>query len=178
MKMKLIVDDIEVNLGVEFQKALISCIPDSPIYKDLMHILSQSNDADIRLSIAYNNAISKETDQRLKNAHIVLAREHVVIGTGGSVTTLAAMFHRIPSDDLTPERVNGLTLTLPQVVARFEEMRNLNVEQRVRLPGLDPERADVIVAGALVVMRIMVFFGVPELIVSMSDLLEGLLIED
>lgn len=122
------------------------------------------------------DSISKETDQRLNNAHIGLAREHVVIGTGGSVTTLASMFHRIPSDDITPERVNGLTLTLPQVAICFEEMRNLNIEQRMALPGLDPERADVIVAGALVVMRIIGFFGVSELIVSMSDLLEGLLI--
>jgi len=122
------------------------------------------------------DSISKETDQCLKNAHIGLAREHVVIGTGGSVTTLAAMFHRIPSDEISPERVNGLRLTLPQVATCFEEMRNLNIEQRMRLPGLDPERANVIVAGALVVMRIMVFLEVPELLVSMSGLLEGLLL--
>ena len=120
--------------------------------------------------------VSKETDQRLKNAHIALTGEHVVIGTGGSVTTLASMFHRIPSDDITPERVNGLTLTLPQVATCVEEMRNLNIEQRMKLPGLDPERADVIVAGALVVVGIMKYLGAFELIVSMSDLLEGLLI--
>ncbi len=124
------------------------------------------------------DSISKETAQRLKNAHIGLAGEHVVIGTGGSVTTLAVMFHRVPPDDITPEKVNGLSLTLPQVAACLEEMRNLNIEQRMRLPGLDPERADVIVAGALVVVGIMKYLGAFELIVSMSDLLEGLLIEN
>ena len=124
------------------------------------------------------DSVSKETDQRLKNAHIVLAGEHVVIGTGGSVTTLAAMFHRIPSYEITPERLNGLTLSLPQVATCFEEIRNLNIEQRMRLSGLDPERADVIVAGALVVVGIMKYLGTFELIVSMSDLLEGLLIDD
>lgn len=61
MKMKLVVDDIEVNVGVEFQKDIISIVPDSPIYKDLLHILSKSNDADIRLSIACNDSISVET---------------------------------------------------------------------------------------------------------------------
>ena len=124
------------------------------------------------------DSVSQETDQRLKNAHIGRAREHVVIGTGGSVTTLASMLYGIPSDDITPERVNGLTLTLPQVATCFEKMRNMNVEQRMKLPGLDPERANVIVAGALVVVRIMKYLGAFELIVSMSDLLEGLLIED
>lgn len=123
------------------------------------------------------DSISKEIDQCLKNAHMGLAGECVVIGTGGSVTTLAAMFHRIPSDEVTPERLNGLTLSLPQVATCLEEMRNLNIEQRMRLPGLDPERANVIVAGALVVIGIMKYLGAFELIVSMSDLLEGLLIE-
>ena len=124
------------------------------------------------------DSISKEIAQCLTGAHMELAGEYVVIGTGGSVTTLASMLHRIPSDDISPERVNGLKLTLPQIAACFKKMRNMNVEQRMGLPGLDPERADVIVAGTLVVIRIMDFFGVSELIVSMSDLLEGLLIDD
>ena len=124
------------------------------------------------------DSVSKQIDKCLTSAQMELAREYVVIGTGGSVTTLATMLHRIPSDDISPERVNGLKLTLPQVAACFEKMRNMNVGQRTGLLGLDPERADVIVAGALVVIRIMVFFGVSELIVSMSDLLEGLLIVD
>jgi len=124
------------------------------------------------------NSISKEIEQRLTSVHMELVREHVVIGTGGSVTTLAAMFHRIPSNDITPERVNGLRLTLPQVTQCFEEMRNMNIEQRMALPGLDSERANVIVAGALAVVGIMKYLGALELIVSMSDLLEGLLIDD
>jgi len=124
------------------------------------------------------DAISKEIDQHLKSAHMELAKEHVVIGTGGTVTTLASMLHRIPSDDISPERVNGLTLTLPQIATCFEEMRNLNIEERMGLPGLDPERVNVIVAGALVVIEIMKYLGAFELIVSMSDLLEGLLIDD
>jgi len=61
MKMKLVVDGVEVNVGVEFQKQIISIIPNSPIYKDLFHILSQSNDADIRREVAYNDSISEET---------------------------------------------------------------------------------------------------------------------
>jgi len=124
------------------------------------------------------NSISKEIEKSLTSAHMELAREHVVIGTGGSVTTLASMLHRIPVDDISPERVNGLKLTLPQVAACFEEMRNMNVEQRVGLSGLDQARANVIVAGALAVVGIMKYLGALELIVSMSDLLEGLLIDD
>lgn len=59
--MKLVVDDIEVNVGIGFQRDLISCIPNLPMYKELLHILSQSKDAGIRCSIAYSDNISQET---------------------------------------------------------------------------------------------------------------------
>ena len=121
--------------------------------------------------------VSRKIDKCLISANMELPRESVIIGTGGSVTTLAAIFSRISSDAINPERVNGLKLTLPRVEVCFEEMRKMNVEQRMAIPGLDSARADVIVAGTLVVIKIMRFLGAFEVIVSMSDLLEGLLIE-
>ena len=123
------------------------------------------------------DSVSKEIDQCLKSTLADAAGETVVIGTGGSVTTLAVMVHGISHDDISPERVNGLCLTLPQLEACFSQMRALTVEQRVKRLGLDPGRADVIVAGSLIIIKIMRFLGVFELLVSMSDLLEGLLIE-
>ena len=123
------------------------------------------------------DSVSKEIDQCLKSTLGDVAGETVVIGTGGSVTTLAVMVHGISHDDISPERVNGLCLTLPQLEACFSQMRALTVEQRVKRLGLDPGRADVIVAGSLIIIKIMRFLGVFELLVSMSDLLEGLLIE-
>ncbi len=47
----------------------------------------------------------------------------------------------------------------------------------MKLPGLDPERAKVIIAGSLVVIRILHFFKSLRLSVSLSDLLEGILID-
>ncbi|MFH1951125.1 MAG: hypothetical protein ABIL06_05875 [Pseudomonadota bacterium] len=124
------------------------------------------------------DSISKEIDRCLKYASVDLAGARVVIGTGGSVTTLAAMVHGISADDITPERLNGLTLTLSQLEACLAQMKILRTAQRVERLGLDPGRADVIVAGSLVIIGIMRFLGVFELVVSMSDLLEGLLIDD
>jgi exopolyphosphatase/guanosine-5'-triphosphate,3'-diphosphate pyrophosphatase len=98
-------------------------------------------------------------------------------GTGGTVTTLGAMLHAIPVEDISPERMNGLILERRQLDGLSREMRNLSLDQRARLPGLDRERADVILAGVLLVMRILDFFQSPKLVVSLSDLLEGLLID-
>ena len=123
------------------------------------------------------DAISREIARRLQYVPADFGGDPVVIGTGGTVTTLAAMLHGILYDDITPEKVNGLSLTLPQLEACFERMKSLNTAQRVERLRLDPARADVIVAGSLVVTGIMRFGGVFDLLVSMSDLLEGLLIE-
>jgi len=122
--------------------------------------------------------ISREIDRRLDSAPVDPAGVPVVIGTGGTVTTLAAMLYGILYDDITPEKVNGLSLTLPQLEACLEQMKTLNIAQKVERFGLDGARADVIVAGSLVIMGIMRFLGVFDLLVSMSDLLEGLLIDD
>ncbi len=48
---------------------------------------------------------------------------------------------------------------------------------RLKLPGLDKGRADVILAGCLTVIRILYFFKSLQLKVSLSDLLEGILAE-
>jgi exopolyphosphatase/pppGpp-phosphohydrolase len=57
------------------------------------------------------------------------------------------------------------------------EIRNLSLDARLKLPGLDKGRADVILAGCLTVIRILYFFKSLQLKVSLSDLLEGILFE-
>jgi exopolyphosphatase/guanosine-5'-triphosphate,3'-diphosphate pyrophosphatase len=98
--------------------------------------------------------------------------------TGGTATTLAAMVHGIPLKGISPERMNGLRLRRTQVEALFQRLSGLPCARRAELPGLDEGRAGVITAGALAVIRIMDRFSRADLAVSLSDLLEGILIED
>jgi exopolyphosphatase/guanosine-5'-triphosphate,3'-diphosphate pyrophosphatase len=100
---------------------------------------------------------------------------YLVVGTGGTVTTLGAMTHRVPVEDITPEVINGLTIERSQIEGLFYRLRNLTLEERAKLPGLDTGRAGVIVAGSLIVIRILHFFKSVQLTVSMSDLLEAIL---
>jgi len=99
-----------------------------------------------------------------------------VAGTGGTVTTLAATLNRVYLEDIAPERINGLILTVKQLEGLFDEISRLPYEERLKMPGMDPDRADVIPAGCLAVLRILYFFKTRQLTVSMSDLLEGVLI--
>ncbi|MBW2207273.1 MAG: hypothetical protein JRG79_10210, partial [Deltaproteobacteria bacterium] len=100
----------------------------------------------------------------------------LLVGTGGTVTTLGAMIHHIAIPDIRPEGMNGLTLEREAVEALFEVMKQMPNKERVLLDGLDRGRADVILAGTLVVLRIMHIFQFPVLTISMSDILEGILI--
>jgi exopolyphosphatase/pppGpp-phosphohydrolase len=55
-------------------------------------------------------------------------------------------------------------------------MKELKFEERLKLRGLDKGRAGIILAGSLVVIRILHFLKAIQLTVSLSDLLEGILI--
>ena len=124
-------------------------------------------------------ALSRHVDQCLLDANLIVpgARDlPLLVGTGGTVTTLAVMLHGIPLGDITADRVNGLLLKRRKIEVLFSEIRTLSLDTRLGLPGLDKGRADVILAGCLTVIRILYFFKSLQLKVSMSDLLEGILV--
>ena len=52
----------------------------------------------------------------------------------------------------------------------------MRFDERLKLPGLDTGRAGIVLAGSLVVIRILCFLQTRQLTVSLSDLLEGILI--
>jgi len=95
-----------------------------------------------------------------------------LIGVGGTVTTLAAMAQRLVPYD--PHRVHGFAVTLADVDRLLAEMRAVPLAARRRLPGLQPERADVIIAGALAVRHVMVSLACPAITASETDLLWAL----
>ncbi len=99
-----------------------------------------------------------------------------IAGTGGTVTTLALMLHGIAPEDVSAERINGLVLKRQQIEALFDKMKGLKFEERLKLPGLDKGRAGIILAGSLVVIKILHYLKAIQLTVSLSDLLEGILI--
>lgn len=124
------------------------------------------------------DGISREVEQGLSSVASDIAGPSLVVGTGGTVATLGALIHGIAADDITPERLNGRVLTLSQIEACVAQMKSLTSAERVARLGIDWGRADVIAAGSLVVLGILRFLGKSDLLVSISDLLEGLLIED
>lgn len=95
-----------------------------------------------------------------------------LVGVGGTVTTLAAMVLEL--DVYDPERVHGMKLDRAAVHRLSVRLEAAGLAERKRMPGLQPERADIIPAGARIVHCIMQVLEAPDLIVSEADILHGL----
>ncbi len=103
-----------------------------------------------------------------------LPEEFALIGVGGTVTTLVAL--KLKLRKYNPELVHGQTLTLEEVRQQKEMLFNLSLEERKKLPGLQPQRADIIPYGALILEELMKKLNCKEIIVSEKDILYGLII--
>lgn len=101
-----------------------------------------------------------------------------LIGSGGTATTLAAMVHEVEPDDVRPELMNGLVLEREALEGVYSRVAAVPESERDGLKGLDSGRARVIPAGTLAILGIMGYFGARSMRVCLSDILEGLLMDD
>jgi exopolyphosphatase/guanosine-5'-triphosphate,3'-diphosphate pyrophosphatase len=96
-----------------------------------------------------------------------------LVAVAGTVTTLAAVAQALPVYDA--ERVHGSELSLVVVERLVGSLAALTVRARAALPGMEPKRADVILAGALVVAEATRAAGFDRLTVSDRGVRWGLL---
>jgi exopolyphosphatase/guanosine-5'-triphosphate,3'-diphosphate pyrophosphatase len=118
-------------------------------------------------------AIVKDVGQALDA--VVFPAGATLVGIAGTVTSLAAMAQRLQSYD--PALVHGYHLTVAQLAALVDDLRRSTQVERERMPGLDPRRADVILAGACVLREIAERSGAPHVVVSDRGIRWGLLYE-
>jgi exopolyphosphatase / guanosine-5'-triphosphate,3'-diphosphate pyrophosphatase len=110
-----------------------------------------------------------------ENFQELMDRSAILVGTAGSVTTLAAMAQDMTAYD--PERVNNYILTRERVDELAERLAGLPEKERALLPGIEAAKAGVMVAGALIIQTILTVFGQDRLIAVDAGLLEGVLAE-
>ena len=142
----------------------------------------------VRLTEAFLKSDPPRTEERQAmqaciESHVApLAARHrlegdaLLVGTAGTVSTLGAMLQELAT--YAPERLHGYRLHEDAVAGLYETLCGMPTTSRLRLPGLEPGREDVIVAGAAVVLGCMRAFRRPEMIVSEGGLLEGILLRE
>ena len=97
------------------------------------------------------------------------------IGVAGTITQLAALDLGLEQYD--SERVHGHRIPAAAAAGLLDGLAALPVEDRRRVPALEPERAPVIVAGALILRELLAWSGLDEIEASEHDLLHGAALE-
>jgi exopolyphosphatase/guanosine-5'-triphosphate,3'-diphosphate pyrophosphatase len=105
---------------------------------------------------------------------IRLNRYDCAIGSSGTIQNLADIAARaIPRTDPAEEG----TLTQKDLKRVVELLRSLPLEQRKKLPGINPERADIIIAGAAILEVLVKELGLQKITVTGRGLQDGLLVD-
>ncbi|MCP9447493.1 MAG: Ppx/GppA family phosphatase [Nitrospira sp.] len=102
-------------------------------------------------------------------------RASTVVGTAGTITTLAAMAQKLPAYE--PARIHNYALTLSTVLELERTLLSRKKADRIGLPGLEQDREEVIAAGAVIIRTVMETLGTAKLLVSDLGLREGVLID-
>ena len=98
-----------------------------------------------------------------------------LVGMGGGITNLTAVKHGLTEYD--PAVVQGTILDLSEIDRQIELYRTRTADERRMIVGLQPKRAEVILAGACIVRTIVQKLGRDSLIVSDRGLRHGLIVE-
>jgi len=99
----------------------------------------------------------------------------VLIGTAGTVTTLAAITKRLTRFE--QNKIHNSKITLEKIRRIFYDISTVSAKERIRYHPFDPTRLDIIVPGTLIVIKLMESLGFKEIIVSNYGLREGIIID-
>ena len=98
-----------------------------------------------------------------------------MVALAGTATTFSAIRQELEVYD--PSLIHCSCLTGSELADLIEMLAAMPLAERVKVPGLDPGRATVIVAGALILETIVALAGLDSTLVSEHDILYGILLE-
>ncbi len=93
------------------------------------------------------------------------------IGTGGTFTALGAMVRGISWTNRT--QMHGTRIEREEVREIGSRLADMSLEERLKLPGLQPQRADIVVHGICILLALMDYFRFPVILVSEYGNLDG-----
>lgn len=103
------------------------------------------------------------------------AAQPILVGTAGTITTLAALDQNLKVYD--SRKINNYILHKASIESLFRNLSTMTHSERTAIEALEEGRADLIIAGTIIVLKTMAEFHFDEMVVSDYGLLEGLLID-
>ena len=93
------------------------------------------------------------------------------IGVAGTITTLAAL--DLGLEEYDPERTHGHRIAQAAVAEQLDRLAGMTLAERLDVPGIEPGRAPVIVAGLVILLEVLDAYGLDEIEASERDILHG-----
>ena len=100
---------------------------------------------------------------------------HTFVAVAGTSTTVQAV--ALGLDFYDPERIHRTRLARSDAARVSLRLATMTTDERAAMPVMAPGRADVIVAGSVILVEVMERFGFGEAVVSETDILDGLVLE-
>jgi exopolyphosphatase/guanosine-5'-triphosphate,3'-diphosphate pyrophosphatase len=96
-----------------------------------------------------------------------------MVGLAGTISSLSAVDLKIGEYDRG--KIHGHILYRERVSDIFKRFCSVDLETREKIKGLEPARADIIIGGTAILIKILEMLGIKNLIVSESDILDGII---
>jgi exopolyphosphatase/guanosine-5'-triphosphate,3'-diphosphate pyrophosphatase len=100
-----------------------------------------------------------------------------LVGTSGTIETLALWDLRDQEASISPQRIHGYELTLSKIRQFINQIGTLPVNERRKIAGLVERRAEIIIAGAVILEELMTLLGTDRLLYCSRSLREGLIVD-
>ncbi|MBU5337055.1 Ppx/GppA phosphatase family protein [Intestinibacter bartlettii] len=126
------------------------------------------SDDQLKETIEFIENTIEDTISKIKNRNI-----KKLVGIGGTVTSVSAINQKL--EVYSMEKVHNSKICKKELDEILQMLKNMTLEDKKRLKGLQPKRADIITAGVVILDIIMEKLELNEIIVSEYDNLEGLM---
>ena len=114
--------------------------------------------------------------QILKKLSKYKDQSFILVGVAGTVTTHVSVL--LEMEEYDTDRVHMYRLTKKEILKNLDNFLSSSLEERKKIAGLHPKRAEVIIPGTYLLLWIMEILGKDEIVVSESDILEGMMMDD
>lgn len=112
-------------------------------------------------------------DEALQEMKSRISSKNTFVAVAGTAVTLAMI--QLGLKDFDRSKIDGFTLTRGDAHRIVEELKWRSVDERKEMVGMEPKRADVILAGALIFWRVMEVLGFEKAVISTRGLRYGVL---
>ncbi len=109
-------------------------------------------------------------------ANLQLGEIPKMIGTSGTIETLAAILN-LDKQGNVPTRIHGCQIQIPELRSLIARLRRMTVAERMTIEGISERRAEIIIAGAVILQEAMLMLGLQSLSVCERSLREGVIVD-